>query len=509
MTDRNIELTRRKILGAAGAIGVAGAGAGLGTSALFSDEESFANNSITAGTLDMVVEATVVATVDNDYWNTTVDLEGKGETADGPAVEAALDIGDAKPGDWLIICFEITNEDNPGYVQVRSANLVDNENGVTEPEADADGENNTQPGPDPGAGEGELAEKLLATIWESAADPPADTSSRSELEGLQFATNEADGDKPSHSWTANREEDGNVPGEDEIDYTNLRQAHNTFSDGVVIKNSNGTPMPVGTDEDVDGPAADFDPAVFYLLLEIPRAVGNEIQSDSVALDLVFESEQVRNNDDPFGPTKPTNGLTAYYPLENIEDGTADDASGNGNDGTVVGDIQSAAGQVGQAARLDGDDDYIDASAVVDDVTNRSYSVAAWVNTTADSRGEIASFNTSGGGNRILFFQEGGDIGVFETDNSTNITTPASINDGNWHHVAYTLEDGSDTLRIYVDGSEVLSVTTTRRIQSSDTLSIGQEFDKGATTTHFDGRIDEVCVYDRVLTEQEVERLANR
>jgi len=329
MTDDNIELTRRRILGSVGAVGAAGAAAGLGTSALFSDEEEFENNSITAGTLDMVVEAAVVATVDNDYWNSTVDLVGKGQTADGPAVGAAIDIGDAKPGDWLLICFKITNEDNPGYVQVSTDNLVGSENGVTEPEADANGETNTQPGPDPGEGEGELAEKLLATVWDSVtADPPGDTSSRSELEGLQFPTNEADGDKPSHSWTSDREEDGNVPGEDEIDYTDLRRAHNNFSDGVVIKDSSGAPLPVGTDEDVNGPAADFAPAVFYLLLEIPREVGNEIQSDSVGLDLVFESEQVRNNSNPFGtgggsPTGPTTQQTKLLP----NDGDGDDGFG--------------------------------------------------------------------------------------------------------------------------------------------------------------------------------------
>jgi len=56
MTDHNIELSRRKILASAGAVGAAGVGAGLGTSALYSDEESFVNNEITAGTLDMVVD---------------------------------------------------------------------------------------------------------------------------------------------------------------------------------------------------------------------------------------------------------------------------------------------------------------------------------------------------------------------------------------------------------------------------------------------------------------------
>lgn len=56
MSDNNLELSRRKILGSVGAVGAAGAAAGLGTSALFSDEESFTNNSITAGTLDMKVD---------------------------------------------------------------------------------------------------------------------------------------------------------------------------------------------------------------------------------------------------------------------------------------------------------------------------------------------------------------------------------------------------------------------------------------------------------------------
>ena len=55
MTDdtSKIDLTRRKALAAMGTIGVASAGAGFGTSAFFSDRETFENNQLTAGTLDM------------------------------------------------------------------------------------------------------------------------------------------------------------------------------------------------------------------------------------------------------------------------------------------------------------------------------------------------------------------------------------------------------------------------------------------------------------------------
>jgi predicted ribosomally synthesized peptide with SipW-like signal peptide len=56
MSDDGIELTRRKILGSLGAVGATGAVAGFGTSALFSDEESFEDNTITAGQLDLKVD---------------------------------------------------------------------------------------------------------------------------------------------------------------------------------------------------------------------------------------------------------------------------------------------------------------------------------------------------------------------------------------------------------------------------------------------------------------------
>ncbi len=50
------KLSRRKALAGLGGIGVASAGAGVGTSAFFSDQESFEGNSITAGTLDIKVD---------------------------------------------------------------------------------------------------------------------------------------------------------------------------------------------------------------------------------------------------------------------------------------------------------------------------------------------------------------------------------------------------------------------------------------------------------------------
>ncbi|MFW6384897.1 MAG: vWA domain-containing protein [Halodesulfurarchaeum sp.] len=49
-------VSRRRVLAGLGAIGLASAGAGLGTSAFFSDEETFEGNVLTAGALDLVVD---------------------------------------------------------------------------------------------------------------------------------------------------------------------------------------------------------------------------------------------------------------------------------------------------------------------------------------------------------------------------------------------------------------------------------------------------------------------
>ena len=68
MSDDNssstIELNRRRVLGALGTIGVASAGAGAGTFALFSDTEESSGNSVQAGTLDLTGDGPVTTVFD-------------------------------------------------------------------------------------------------------------------------------------------------------------------------------------------------------------------------------------------------------------------------------------------------------------------------------------------------------------------------------------------------------------------------------------------------------------
>ncbi|WP_255151901.1 SipW-dependent-type signal peptide-containing protein [Halorarius halobius] len=296
MTDdqQNLyDLSRRKMIAGLGAIGLASAGAGLGTSALFSDREEFSDNSITAGTLDLSVTATVVGA--NAYWADQPGVLGLSGTADDSEAVVGLTVDDVKPGDWAIICFEIENETNPGYVQVSVTDLENGEGANPEPEGDT-------------TGDGELGDAILASLWQAYGGPTDGTSSgqKSDLSVLDAWTNDEPDGTVNKPYAAVSDDDytsaeyGQTV-ESDMDYPTLNQFASFLGGGQLIRKNDGTPFYVTNDGADRGDGA----AEFCLLLEIPTAVGNDIQGDTVSFDLVFETEQVRNNDDPFNGTQVT------------------------------------------------------------------------------------------------------------------------------------------------------------------------------------------------------------
>jgi predicted ribosomally synthesized peptide with SipW-like signal peptide len=213
MTDNNIKLTRRKILASMGAVGAAGAGAGLGTTALFNDTEEFEENTLTAGTLDLQVDweehyyngkaspdngenveslrrvdsvddvgsnevglpdpndpVVAVASSDLDtFMNASTTDSVGGPQNDPPA--GVISLADVKPGDFGEVTYSYHLYDNPGYVRLEADVIKDAEDGVNEPEASSDEEDDAQ-GPESGDDmSGELGEKIQAALW---YDPDCD-----------------------------------------------------------------------------------------------------------------------------------------------------------------------------------------------------------------------------------------------------------------------------------------------------------------------------------------------
>jgi len=197
----------------------------------------------------------------------------------------------------------------------------------------------------------------------------------------------------------------------------------------------------------------------------------------------------------------TDGLIAYYPFN----GNAHDESGNGNHGepyfpTLTDDMF---GNPECAYSFDGIDDHIrvpdsDSLDVTDGIT-----IAAWVN-----------INPHGGGRSQIVDSRDGAIHApgyamsIDTD-IIGMSVPSGpggfgveVEPYVWHHVAGTY-DGV-TFIIYLDGEMVgNALLSTPFEQSTATLNIGTTYNG---INHFDGIMDELRIYNRALSETEIEEL---
>jgi Concanavalin A-like lectin/glucanases superfamily/Secretion system C-terminal sorting domain len=135
-----------------------------------------------------------------------------------------------------------------------------------------------------------------------------------------------------------------------------------------------------------------------------------------------------------------------------------------------------------------------------------YSIECWAKprgTWTTSDGMIVAFNKSDATNRVLFgYNAGTQRFVYFDDLAGNRFQTGTAARGVWHHVVITMNT-SRQLLMYVNGTQVLSYTTPYTTQlpvAGDFVSIGQEFDAiNSTSQHFDGQLDEVRIWNTVLT----------
>jgi len=301
MTDDRLKLTRRKILASTGAVGLAGAGAGLGTSAFFSDDESFGNNTLTAGSLDLVVSA-------ETYYHGAGGGIRAGPVGDSEEDDPAFSISatDVKPGDWGVaqFCFDI--DDNPAYLWTCGTLTENAENGITEPESEVDDD-------DTGAWAGELADELQAVLFHCPRIEPEN----------------GDGDVGFEDSQINEEFSIPHPGDDGVDPVEIINGMENKSvidsgslGGVLSSMSVGLPLDSNPDSDDRDPyPAGLSDSCLCLLLYLPRSTGNEVQTDRVRFDQTFHAVQSRHND---GATNPC----ATESVENVYIGYEDQDSGD-------------------------------------------------------------------------------------------------------------------------------------------------------------------------------------
>jgi len=223
-----------------------------------------------------------------------------------------------------------------------------------------------------------------------------------------------------------------------------------------------------------------------------------------------------------GNQPPTQGLVGYWNFDEGTGNTAGDSSGNGNDGTIHG-ASWTNGVSGGALDFDGINDYVDVSSF-DPSSYGKGTISTWVKLNDLSPSTIFGFYRNDANRGVFSYQ--GDIpdpgttnpntftyglrknNVWHTDAYSNIYTTT----GTWAHVVVTF-DGT-TARLYHNG--ILNSHTESGDIWWDDLggSLTEQFigryraSFGEYISYFSGLIDEVRIYNRALSNSEIQYLYN-
>ena len=197
------------------------------------------------------------------------------------------------------------------------------------------------------------------------------------------------------------------------------------------------------------------------------------------------------------------------------EGDVKDASGNGNDGKIVGNFKFENGKFGKAVVAGGGgsidvQDSKSIQSVSDELT-----VAAWFRVDADSDTGVRK-----NGAYLLEDQSGGepipDGFSFRVWTSDGITPgfygKTELEQGKWHHVAGTY-DGLN-VEMYVDGepeSEKGALDSAKadwKPQWNGKVAAGQVLQLKFGPESFTGGIDEIVILSRALEADEIQQLLN-
>lgn len=212
------------------------------------------------------------------------------------------------------------------------------------------------------------------------------------------------------------------------------------------------------------------------------------------------------------------GLVAYYPF----DGNANDFSGSGNHGTEYNGVSYAPGVNGQAASFDGIDDYVKASSDGLSTGERTVSLWFYADTISMPRPVLLGYGGGDGWGSCgtswfmtlapdpePYFYLSGHCHSYDLYGPYP-QPPVGV----WYHLAITTS--TDGTKFFVNGQEVAShslfVNNTSVINGRD-LAIGVDvwYQGYAPYTDinvgwFNGMIDEVRIYNRALSEEEISLL---
>ena len=201
---------------------------------------------------------------------------------------------------------------------------------------------------------------------------------------------------------------------------------------------------------------------------------------------------------------PSEGPIAAYSFDENEGTVAHDASGNGHEGTIEGPAWTT-GKYGSALEFDAEAGDIVTIPDSEDLRFEDFTLEAWVRPSEEREKAPAIAKTSSSERGYMLYASGEAIGHPQGETTQHEWTEdyaygaAKLPLNAWTHLVVT-DDGSQ-IKLYVNGELVDSRSASEVKAGKGPLQIGGN-ESWASAEYFDGKIDEVRLYDRALSEGE-------
>lgn len=210
-------------------------------------------------------------------------------------------------------------------------------------------------------------------------------------------------------------------------------------------------------------------------------------------------------------------LVLYYSFDAGSGDTMKDLSGNGHDGDIFGSPQWIDSEFGKALFFEGKAQttrqYIDIQGILP-IGNTDSTISIWIKVPPDSNGGgtnrvgilLGTYNKPMNSNWEL--HGNGQVRVWWNNGQIDLKGNKDLRDDEWHHVVFIRSKAAEQIEMYADRQldKAINSVGTDVTWGDEHRVAGDK--RGDDSPWFHGAIDELAIWNVVLSEDEIEQLTN-
>ena len=138
-------------------------------------------------------------------------------------------------------------------------------------------------------------------------------------------------------------------------------------------------------------------------------------------------------------------------------------------------------------------------------SQKVYSISLWVKSTDEAPGaKTVILQFADAGRTLLYQRDSGEFVSYVGGNDINLGSDPKR--GSWEHLVITKTGDPRNVALYVNGKKMGSGSWSENLPAGMMDLLIGEHKNASDMSRFQGKIDELCIFDRALTEQEVQQL---